>query len=134
MCGCSFDVMYFKIHGDLGRGRCQLWCPKRVIWHACSAHFGPKCVIWHAVRSRATSAQQKTLGSRLGLLLISVRFRHRILKVFGNLWNNKCVFCYACLHVRLFNDFGVCFWMSGKQAFGERGVAKNNFLQMLEFC
>ena len=40
MCGCSFDVTCFSFHSELGRGCCQIWCPKRVIWHACCARFG----------------------------------------------------------------------------------------------
>ena len=40
MSGCSFDVTCFSIHGELGRGCCQIWYPKRVIWHACCVQFG----------------------------------------------------------------------------------------------
>ena len=37
---CIFYVTRFTIHADLGRGCCQFWNPKRMIWHACCIHFG----------------------------------------------------------------------------------------------
>ena len=40
MSGFSFDVSWFSIHGELGRGCCQIWYPNRVIWHVCCALSG----------------------------------------------------------------------------------------------
>ena len=51
-------------------------------------------------RSRALwSTRKETLGSRPGFLSISDVFRDYILRVFGKLWNNVCIFCYACSQV-----------------------------------
>ena len=46
-------------------------------------------------------------GSRLGFLAIWEGFRGRHLDVFGQLWNNNCVFWHACLQVTFFEDLGV---------------------------
>ena len=48
------------------------------------------------------STRKETLGSRLGFLSILEGFRGRLLEVFGQLWNNNCVFWHACLQVTVF--------------------------------
>ena len=53
------------------------------------------------------STRRETLGSRFQLLSIFGGFRDCHLRVAGQFWHKKCVFCYACLQVTFFSDFGV---------------------------
>ena len=112
MSGCSFDVTCFSVHGELGRGCCQIWCPKRVIWHACCAQFGTLGTI-ERCRGTWEHTEGDLGGPWLGFLSILGGFRGRHLDVFGKLWHNNCVFWHACLQVTFFKDFGVRIWTSG---------------------
>ena len=81
---------------------CHLACLLRPFWHL----GGP---------SSDPGGLRTTRGETLGSRPISVDlggFRDHILRVLGSFWHNKCIFCYACLQIMFFNDFGVCFWMS----------------------
>ena len=75
------------------------------------------------------STRKETEGSRLGFLLISVRFRDLVLKAFWVLWTKIAVF-YSCL----FPGHFLTIWgfESGRlglqeQAFDVRRVAKTSF-------
>ena len=102
MSGCSFDVSCFSIHGECGRGFCQIWCPKRFIWHACCAQIGTLGTI-----ERCRGAWEHTEGDLGGPGLDFNRFW------IGQFWHNNCLFWHACLQVTFFKDFGVRIWTSG---------------------
>ena len=88
-------------------------------------------------RSRGPSAHKKgDVGVQAWILSILGEFPNRIWGVVGDLWINKCVFCYSCLQVTFFNDFGVCFTVSGlqNQAFGVRRDKENNISHVFGFC
>ena len=111
-CLDAVSMSCVTIHSDLGHGFCLCCCPKHVNWRA-------RCVLFgdlgdhRAIQGGLRTTGRKTLGSMLGCLSILKGCQDRISRVFGNLWETKCVFCYACSQVTFFNDFGACFWMSG---------------------
>ena len=81
--GCSFGVMCFTIHGDLGRGCCQFWCPKR------NVSFGmlvaSSMIPWGPSSGSGGlgSTRRETLWSRFGFLSILDGSRDRHSRVFG---------------------------------------------------
>ena len=75
-------------------------------------------------------------GSRLGFLSILEGFRGRHLDVFGQLWNNNCVFWHAFLQVTFLKILGSesgCLGLQN-QAFGVEGIAKASFSHMSGLC
>ena len=67
--------------------------------------------IWHLGDNRAMQGDlgahgRRPWGSRLGFLSILEGFRGRHVDVFGQFWQNNCVFWHACLQVTFFKDFG----------------------------
>ena len=135
MSGCSFDVTCFWIRGECGRGFCQIWCPKRVIWHACCAQFGTLGTI-----ERCRGTWEHTEGDLGGPGLDFYRFW----KDFGAaIWTFLANFgttivffgmrvCRSRFLKILVSEYGHLGLQN--QAFGVEGIAKTSFSHMLGLC
>ena len=79
------------------------------------------------------NTKRKTLGSRLGLLLISDGFRDHSLGVFAQPWNQKYVLAMRVYRSRFVMNSGSEAGCLGfqNQVFSMRGVAKINFSHRL---
>ena len=105
MSGCSFDVTCFQFTVN--------WGADVVQFGAQNVSFGMLVALNLAPWGPSSDAGglgshgRRPWGSRLGFLSILEGFRGRHLDVFGQLWNNSCVFWHACLQVTFCKDFGV---------------------------
>ena len=128
MSGCSFDVTCFSIHGELGRGCCQIWCPKRVIWHACCAQFGTLGTI-----ERCRGTWEHTEGDLGGPGLDFYRFWKdfgaAIWTFLANFGTTIVFFGMRVCRSRFLKILGSESGCLGfeNQAFGKESIAKINF-------
>jgi hypothetical protein len=135
MSGCSFDVTCFSIHGELGRGCCQIWCPKRVIWHACCAQFGTLGTI-----ERCRGTWEHTEGDLGGPGLDFYRFWKdfgaAIWTFLANFGTTIVFFGMRVCRSRFLKILGSesgCLGLQN-QAFGVEGIAKTSFSHMSGLC